>query len=157
MKARQLVGTVVDTVIKIVVIVVAVMLIYKYALQAYDFGYKLFAEPPMTTAEDAKVISISISEEATVMDIAKVLEENGLISDARLFYVQEFLSGHHDEMIPGIYELSSDMTAEQMIEIITTETVAEEGEADGEAEGASDAESAETAEDAERAEGTGEE
>lgn len=127
MKARQLIGTVVDTVIKIVVIIVAVMFIYKYALEAYDFGYRIFAEPPVSSADTARVISISISEEATAMDIGKVLEEKGLINDARLFYVQELLSGHHDELIPGIYELSSDMTSKEMIEIITTEAAAEEG------------------------------
>lgn len=127
MKATQVVGSVFETVIKIVVLIIVVVLTYEYATDAYDFGYRIFAEQPVSSAETAKVISISISEDATAMDIGKVLEEKGLIRDANLFYVQEYLSGHHGEMRPGIYELSSDMTSEQMIDILTAEpTEAEE-------------------------------
>ncbi len=121
MKAAQMVGNILDTAVKIILLVVVVMVTYKYAMQAYEFGYRIFAEPPVSSAETAKVISISISEEATAMDIAEVLEEKGLIRDANLFYVQEYLSGHHGELKPGIYELSSDMTSEQMIDIMTAE------------------------------------
>lgn len=130
MKASHAIGAVVDTVIKIVVIIVVVMFTYKYATQAYDFGYRIFAEQPVTTAENATIISISITEDATAMDIGKVLEEKGLINDARLFYVQEMLSGHHDEMRPGIYELNSAMTSKEMIEVLTAEPSEEEAEAE---------------------------
>lgn len=128
MKAAQIIGSVLDTAIKIIVLVVVVMFAYKYAMQAYDFGYRIFAEEPVTVAGTAKVISISISEDATAMNIGEVLEEKGLIRDARLFYVQELLSGHHGEMRPGIYELSSDMTSEQMIDILTAEPAETEEE-----------------------------
>lgn len=121
MKAGQIIGSILDTAIKVIALVVVVMFTYKYAMQAYEFGYRIFAEEPVSSAEMAKVISISISEDATAMNVAEVLEEKGLIRDANLFYVQEYLSGHHGEMKPGIYELSSDMTSEQMIEIITAE------------------------------------
>lgn len=121
MKAARIIGGVLDTAVKIVVLVVVVMFTYKYAMMAYDFGYRIFAEEPVSASETAKVISISISEDATAMNIGEVLEDKGLIRDAKLFYVQEMLSGHHGELKAGIYELSSDMTAEQMIEIITAE------------------------------------
>lgn len=123
MKAAQIIGSILDTAVKIVALVVVVMFTYKYAMQAYEFGYRIFAEKPVSMAETARVISISISEDATAMNIAEVLEEKGLIRDANLFYVQEFLSGHHGELKPGIYELSSDMTARQMIDIMTAQPV----------------------------------
>ena len=134
MKATQIIGSILDTAVKIVVLVVVVMFTYKYAVQAYDFGYRIFAEAPVSSPETAKVISISISEDATAMNVGEVLEEKGLIRDANLFYVQEFLSGHHGELRPGLYELSSDMTSEQMIDIITAEPAEtdEEGEAGAE-------------------------
>ena len=37
-----------------------------------------------------------------------MLEEKGLISDYRLFVVQELLSAQHDKIKPGIYDLSTD-------------------------------------------------
>ena len=130
MNAKQLIGTVADTVFKIVIIVVVIMFTYKYAMEAYDFGYRVFAEEPVSSEEMARAISISITEEATPMDIGKVLEDNGLIEDARLFYVQELLSQYHDKLQPGIYKLSSNMTAEEMMEVMAVQPE-EEGESVG--------------------------
>ena len=55
-----------------------------------------------------------------------MLEEKGLIEDAKLFVVQELLSAYHGEILPGIYDLSTDMTAEQMLAIMSTPVGEEE-------------------------------
>lgn len=117
--ARHMIGTVLDTVLRVVIILAVVMFVYKYALEAYEFGYRVFAEQPVSAQENAKKISIAVSEGATPMDIGKVLQSKGLIADARLFYVQEMFSGYHDELRPGIYELSSAMTAEEMMAVMS--------------------------------------
>lgn len=129
MKISHIIGGVLDTVIKIVLVVVIVTYAYKYAMEAYNFGYRVFAEGAVSEPESAKVISIYIPEGATAMEIGEVLEENGLIKDARLFLVQELLSGHHDELREGKYELSSDMTPEEMIKVLTADPGDEEEEA----------------------------
>ena len=54
------------------------------------------------------------------------MEEKGMIRDARLFYVQELLSSYHNKIKPGIYELRSDMTAREMLAVMSAE--ATEGE-----------------------------
>ena len=51
-----------------------------------------------------------------------MLEEKGLIEDARLFVVQELLSAYHGEILPGIYDLSTSMTAEEMLAVMSTPT-----------------------------------
>lgn len=122
MRSGQIVAGVLDGVIKIMIVVIAVMFTYKYALEAFDFGYRVFAEGSVSPEESARVISISITEDATPMEIGEVLEEKGLIRDARLFYVQEFFSGQHGKLKEGIYELSSAMTAEEMIDVMCTGT-----------------------------------
>lgn len=148
MNTRQLIGSVIDTVLKIVIIAVMVMFTYKYATGAYSFGYRVFAEEPVSSPETAKVISIAITEEASLMDIATVLEEKGLINDAKLFYVQELLSKYHDEIRPGIYELSSAMTAEEMMAVMAALPV-EEGSEEADVEGGEDAEGSENGTDLE--------
>ena len=146
MKISHIIGGVLDTVIKIVMVVVIVTYAYKYALQAYDFGYRVFAEEAVSEPGAAKVISIYIPENATAMEIGKALEENGLIKDARLFLVQELLSGHHNELREGKYELSSDMTPEEMIKVLTAEPADGEEETDLEIGQGSDAEAKEEGE-----------
>lgn len=119
MNAKHLIAAVLEMIIKVVVIAAAVMIIFRGATQAYDFGYRVFADEPMSISV-GRTISVGIAEDASVMDIANMLQERGLIKDARLFYVQELLSAYHGEIIPGIYDLSTDMTAEQMLEIMST-------------------------------------
>ena len=133
MNVKNLIGTVLDTIIKVVLIAVVVVYTYRYAVQAYDFGYRIFAEEPVSASDGSKAISISVTEEATVEEIGAVLEENGMIRDARLFYVQELLSSYHDKIKPGIYELRSDMTAREMLAVMSAESseTEEEEEASG--------------------------
>ena len=50
MNVKNLIGTVLDTIIRIVLIVGVVVYTYRYAMQAYDFGYRVFAEEPVSVA-----------------------------------------------------------------------------------------------------------
>ena len=107
MKAGYIVGTVLETIIKVVVIAGVVLFAFKGASQAYDFGYRVFADQPVSVA-GGRTITVGISENMTVKDIAQMLEEKGLIEDARLFVVQELLSAYHKEIKPGIYDGGTD-------------------------------------------------
>ena len=128
MKVGHLIATVVETIIKVVVLAVAVMFIVRGATKAYDFGYRVFADKPVSVSV-GRTITVGVSENMSVKDIAAMLEEKGLIEDADLFVVQELLSAYHGEIRPGIYDLSTDMTAAQMMEIMST--VTQETQEDG--------------------------
>lgn len=117
-----LVGTIFETVIKVVLLIYAVTLIFRGASKAYDFGYRVFADEPMT-ALGGKTITVGITEDMTVEQIAQMLEEKGLIEDAKLFRVQELLSAKHGKLKPGIYDLATTMTAAEMMEIMSSEQV----------------------------------
>lgn len=119
MNARYLVATMIETIIKIAVLAAVVVFVFRGATQAYDFGYRVFADEPVSVS-GGRTITVGISENASVKEIAEMLEEKGLIEDSRLFVVQEFLSAYHKEILPGIYDLSTDMTAEQMLEVMST-------------------------------------
>ena len=130
-----MIAAAVEMVIKVVVVAAVVAFVIRGATQAYDFGYRVFADEPMSVS-GGRTITVGVSEAMKITDIAQMLEEKGLIEDARLFVVQELLSAHHDGILPGIYDLSTSMTAEEMLAIMSTpaqDAVAdtEEGE-DGE-------------------------
>lgn len=117
MKVGYLIGAAVEMIVKVVVIAVVVVLVFRGATQAYEFGYKVFADEPMSIS-GGRTITVGISEGMSVSDIAEMLEEKGLIEDARLFVVQELLSAYHGEIIPGIYDLSTAMTAQEMLAVM---------------------------------------
>lgn len=127
MNAKALVGTVIETIVKVLVIAAAIILTFKGATKAYEFGYRVFADEPMSAA-GGRTITVGIAEDADITDIAKMLEEKGLISDYRLFIVQELLSAEHDKIKPGIYDLSTDMKAAQMLEILAGSGDSTQGE-----------------------------
>lgn len=129
MNVKYLIGTVFETIIKVVVIAAVVVFVMRGATAAYDFGYRVFADTPVSVS-GGRTITIGIAENASVKDIAEMLAEKGLIEDANLFIVQELLSAYHGEILPGIYDLSTDMTAEQMLEIMSTPSSADESKAD---------------------------
>lgn len=119
MSVKSLILGVLETIIKVVVAAVLIMFIYKGITAAYDFGYKVFADEPVSV-NNGRTITVGIAENATAKDVANMLEEKGLISDAKLFVVQELLSAYHNEIKPGIYDLRTDMTAHDMLQIMAS-------------------------------------
>lgn len=118
MSAKSLILTVLEIIIKVVVVAVVILFAFRTATAAYDFGYRVFADQPVSVS-GGRTISVSVAEGASVKEVADMLEEKGLIEDAKLFVVQELLSAYRGEMAPGIYDLSTDMTAQQMLEIMS--------------------------------------
>lgn len=118
MNSKEVVISVFSFVFKIVLAIIVVMLVYKWTLTAYEYGQRVFNEPPVTTGSgrDVKVV---ISEEDDAKEIGKILEKKGLIRDAGLFYIQEMLSEYKDKIQPGTYELNTSMTTEEMMQIMS--------------------------------------
>ncbi len=120
MNAKQLVASITETIIKVVIAVFIIMFVYNTAVKAYDFGYRVFAEEPMTTGE-GRIISVYVEEGDSAKDVGMNLQEKGLIRDANLFYVQELLSENHGKIKPGIYDLNTSMNSNEMIAIMSAE------------------------------------
>ncbi len=127
MRGGQIVGAVVETVIKVVVAAIVVMFIYRYSIMAYDYGYRIFGEEPVD-AEPGRDISIQVADGDEAEDIGRTLEEKGLIRDANLFVIQEKLSGLEDGIAAGTYELNTAMTVGEMLDIMIA--AGEEAEAE---------------------------
>lgn len=125
MSTKYLIATVIETIIKVVVIAAVIVFVFRSATQAYEFGYRVFADQPVS-ASGGRTITVNIEESASIKEIAQMLEERGLIEDANLFIVQELLSAYHGKIVPGIYDLSTDMTASQMLEIMGTPAAEED-------------------------------
>ncbi|MBD5500194.1 MAG: endolytic transglycosylase MltG [Lachnospiraceae bacterium] len=125
MNVKYLIGAVIEAIIKVVVVAAIVMFVLRTSTEAYNFGYKVFADEPVS-ASGGRTITVGIAEDADIKDIAEMLEEKGLIEDAKLFIMQEFLSAYHKKIKPGIYDLNTSMTAEEMLSVMSTSQEAEE-------------------------------
>lgn len=132
MSVKGIIGSTVELIIKLVVLVFAATYIMRAATVAYDYGYRIFTEAPVSLGE-GRTISVSVEDPVSAREVGEMLEERGLIRDANLFVMQELLSENHGKIQPGIYDLSTAMTAEEMMDVMAADAP-EEGEEDTEEE-----------------------
>lgn len=125
--SRKMVLSVMMTLLKITIGVILVLLVYKLCFSAYDFGYRIFEEEPVDTI-GARTVSVAIVEGKGPKEIGEILEEKGLIRNSTLFFFQEMFSEYHDELRPGVYELRTDMTPFEMMQIMAGKVETEEEE-----------------------------
>lgn len=127
MKLKEIVGACAQLIFKAAMFGFIIMYVFKFAVAAYDYGFRVFAEEPVSTGE-GRIISVYIEDNKSVKDVGEMLEEKGLIRDGKLFIVQELLSENHGKIQPGIYDLNTSMTVQEMLAIIAQEPAAEEEE-----------------------------
>lgn len=125
MNTKQVITAVLGVLLKVLVAIVVIVVVYKGAITAYDYGYRIFQEPPMTESPGVD-IQVDITMGKSALQIGEVLKENGLIRDAYLFYIQNLLSHYKDELKAGSYVLNTSMTMEEMMEIMSADPAGEQ-------------------------------
>lgn len=125
MNMRNMIGVVLGAIFRAVVAVLAVYVIYRGALICYDYGYRIFTEPAVSAGE-GRTVTVAITEDMSPADIGRMFESKGLVRDGRLFMLQYYLSEYRENVGPGIFELSTSMTAEEMMEAMVVSEETEE-------------------------------
>ena len=109
----------------VLIVVLVVIGTLRASMVAYDFGYRVFTEPPMESKPGTSVI-VTIEDDMDAKEIAEQLLDNGLIRDANLFWLQYQLSAYKGDLLPGTYTLNTSMTAKEMLVVMATELAEEE-------------------------------
>lgn len=117
MKPINIISTVAGIVIRVVASILVVYFIYRGAITCYSYGYRVFAEPAMSTGEGRTVV-VTVTEDMSPLDIGKLFESRGLVREARLFMLQYYFSEYFKDVKPGTFELSTRMTAEEMMAVM---------------------------------------
>lgn len=128
MKSGNLIAAVLGAVFRVVVAIAAVYLIYQGAILCYNYGYRIFTEPAVSAGE-GRSVTVAVTDDMSPKEIGQLFENKGLVRDGTLFMLQYYLSEYVKDVRPGIFELSTSMTAEEMMEAMTvTEETAEESQ-----------------------------
>lgn len=120
MKKQKAGYSVLSRVTRLLFAIVIVMVIYVGALTAYDFGYRLFAEKPISLAPGKDVV-VEIKEGMGTSAIADMLEQKGVIRDALVFNIQNLLSHYKGSFMAGTYTLNTSMDNEEIMAILSGE------------------------------------
>jgi len=108
-----------ETVIHVCVYIIVIFLFIRVAVLAFDFSYNVFGDPQMSKY-DQSTMTFEIQEGTAAGDVAKKLEDAGLIKYNMAFMIKIRLSKLDDSLVPGTYELSPSMSADQILSILTT-------------------------------------
>ena len=118
MKLTQVLSTILSAIVKNAIAIWIVNFIYTKTLAAYDFGYRVFTEAPISPTP-GRDVTISYTEGKSFKDLAKSLEEKGLLRDYKLAMVQMYVSAYKDTIKPGAYTLNTSMTTEEMMKALS--------------------------------------
>lgn len=117
---------------KLLVYALVLFLMYWGVTKGYQFGHEVFS-PQAVSEPPGRDYSCVIREGETVRQLAKELEEEGLIRDSNIFLVQAKF--YEYELHPGTYVLNSSMTSKEMLQKIDGKrTETEDGADDNDSE-----------------------
>ena len=120
MKTGSVIGAVLGAIFRVAAAIAAVYIIYQGALLCYDYGYRVFTEPAVSAGE-GRTVTVAVTEDMSPADIGRLMENKGLVRDGRLFTIQYYLSEYRKDVGPGIFELSTSMTAEEIMAAMVVE------------------------------------
>lgn len=121
-KKRISAGSVVDTIFSLLiyaVILIAIVFIIGQARHYYQVGYALFDQEALDAPGTGVTSPITITEGMTAEQVGDMLEASGLVGSSRIFVLQEKVSDYADMFVPGTYTLSSEMTADEMMTVLS--------------------------------------
>ena len=121
-KIRTTIGIIFDTASSLIIyalIAAAILFIAGQVRHYYYVGYGIFSQQGKDATGTGRVVEFTVEEGMSANSLGKKLEEAGLIESTRLFVLQEKVSDFSGMYVPGTYMLSSEMTTEEILRIIS--------------------------------------
>lgn len=97
--------------------ILVVIMIINFSKMAYQFTYQLYGPVAVDSKANANRVILQIKKGESTMDIAKKLETLRAIKNKYSFYMKVKLQ--NDVIMPGTYELFTDMTYNEILAVIT--------------------------------------
>ena len=120
MNTKKAALTVLSIALKIVIIAVVVLGILRLGNMAFEYGHSIFREEAVDPMP-GRTVSVTIESGSSVKEIAKLMEDKGLVEDWKLFYLQVKVSKYAKTLEPGTYTLSTAMLPRQMMAVMSGE------------------------------------
>lgn len=125
MNARKAAMRVVSICIRVAIFVAVVLGIIYLGQTAYHYTHEVFSDEAFEEAPGKDVI-VKIPEDVSGKQLAKVLEENGLIENAIVFQIKMKMADFGDTIKAGNYELNTSMTPSEMFKVLSGQSEGDE-------------------------------
>ena len=121
-KVLSTIGVIIDTMGSLIIyamIALAVLFMAGQAKHYYDVGYGVFSQQSKDAPGTGKVVLFTVEEGVSTTHLAEQLDSEGLVESAQQFIIQERVSDYAGKYVPGTYALSSEMTTEEIMRVIS--------------------------------------
>lgn len=125
MNARKAAAHVGIICLKVAVYVAIVLGLIYLGQTTYYYTHAVFANEAFEEAP-GKTVKLTISETVSGKELARVLEENGLIEDSKVFQIQMKMAGFGQTIEADTYELNTSMPPSELIKILSETDGADE-------------------------------
>ena len=114
-------------IMRVLIIVCIIVVMIFLGKQAYSIGRAVFDDKPIDSGA-GRAVEVVITEEMSVMEIGELLNKKGLLDEKPIvFWIQEFISDNHNQIMPGTYRLTTAMNVEEMLAVMAQRNIVEEG------------------------------
>lgn len=103
--------------IRVLINVLLLFVLVQGMASAYQFSYKLFGDIPYVAASNTQM-KITIPEGSGVMDIATLLEQNGVVDSRYLFLCRVYIGEYRNKLLAGTYTLGPGMSPDEICQTI---------------------------------------
>ena len=121
-KVLSTIGVIIDTMGSLIIyamIALAVLFMAGQAKHYYDVGYGVFSQQSKDAPGTGKVVLFTVKEVVSTTRLAEQLDAEELVESAQQFIIQERVSDYAGKYVPGTYALSSEMTTEEIMRVIS--------------------------------------
>lgn len=106
-------------IIRILIYILVAVTLILLGKKAYTIGYQVVNTEPVAK-ENSVDITVTITDDMSVMDIGELLNAWGLIKEEPVsFLIQETLSEYHNKILPGTYVLNTGMSIDEILKTIS--------------------------------------
>lgn len=106
--------------VDIILVLVAAFVMFWAGSKAYTFGHNIFDEQSVDTTANARETEVTIPENVSAGQLAKIMYEKGLTKDQNIFYFQVKLSEYDGKFIAGTYTLNTSMKPTEIMKTLST-------------------------------------
>ena len=106
--------------LRLAIVLLVIVGIWRVGQIAYDFAYHVVSDDAVDP-EPGRDVDVSITSDMSNKEIAKLLENRGLITDSTTFQIQLKLTSYDDKLKAGTYELNTSMAPRRIMKILAGE------------------------------------
>lgn len=111
--------------LRLSIVILVIVGIYKLGGYAYTFGYSIMADTA-AEPEPGRDMRVSLTSDMTAKEVAQLLERKGLVHNADIFQIQLKINKYEERLEPGDYILNTSMTPRKLMQTLAGEEEEEE-------------------------------